>query len=169
MLSINGSPIANPYELGLEWFAEGGDTSPEEDNGSKAEEGRRKRAKSIIVRRDPSFSFQSAPLPNGMHSRTASQTNLFASSSQSTEPASQPEPKTPHGPTTLRLQGTGIGIGTALVTIPTKDGHLLEFDPLQTSPGTLDALEGISDSAKKQAKEEMGRLVLAAVSKWKIA
>ena len=56
----------------------------------------------------------------------------------------------------------------ALVTIPTKDGHLLEFDPLQTSPGTLDALEGITDSAKKQAKEDMARLVQTAMAKWKI-
>jgi hypothetical protein len=57
---------------------------------------------------------------------------------------------------------------SALVTIPTKDGHLLEFDPLQTSPGALDALEGITDSSKKQAREEMGRLMQAAVSKWSI-
>jgi hypothetical protein len=55
-----------------------------------------------------------------------------------------------------------------LVAIPTKDGHLLEFDPLQTSPGALNALEGITDSAKKQARVEMGRLVQAAVDKWKI-
>ena len=57
---------------------------------------------------------------------------------------------------------------SALVAIPTKDGHLLEFDPLQTSPGALDALEGITDSAKKHARAEMGRLMQAAVDKWKI-
>jgi hypothetical protein len=55
-----------------------------------------------------------------------------------------------------------------LLSIPTKDGHLLEFDPLQTSPGALDALDGITASAKKQAKEDVGRLVQAAVDKWKV-
>ena len=57
---------------------------------------------------------------------------------------------------------------SALVAIPTKDGHLLELDPLQMSPGVLDAFEGITDSAKKQARAEIGRLVQAAVDKWKI-
>jgi hypothetical protein len=177
MLSLNGSPLANPYELGLGWFADGGGVSGSDSDEYDAEkvgtkEGeRRKRTKSIIVRRDPSFSFQSAPMPNGhghAHAleRTTSQSTLFPSSSQSahphpskshlTTPRAVPAP-TPRFPST-----------TALVTIPTKDGHLLEFDPLQTSPGTLDALEGITDSAKKQAREEMGRLVQAAVSKWSI-
>lgn len=55
-----------------------------------------------------------------------------------------------------------------MVAIPTKDGHVLEFDPLLTSPGALDALVGITDSAKKQAREEMGRLIQATVDKWKI-
>jgi len=44
----------------------------------------------------------------------------------------------------------------------------LEFDPLQTSPGAIDVLDGITTSAKKQAKAEMGRLVQAAADKWKI-
>jgi hypothetical protein len=76
---------------------------------------------------------------------------------------------TPHLPAPQMALPAFLGTVTALVTIPTKDGHLLEFDPLQTSPGTLDALEGISDSAKKQAREEMARLVQAAVNMWKIA
>jgi hypothetical protein len=37
------------------------------------------------------------------------------------------------------------------------------------SPRALNALVGITDSAKKQAREEMGRLVQAAVNKWSIA
>ena len=52
--------------------------------------------------------------------------------------------------------------------IPTKDGLLLEFDPLMTTPAELDALDGISESAKKQAKEDMTRLVQMALAKWKI-
>jgi hypothetical protein len=175
MLSLNGSPLANPYELGLEWFAGGGVDSDSESNDDEAGEkgagkdgGKRKRAKSIVIRRDPSFSFQSAPMPNSNGRtlrRTTSQSSLFPPSSQSTNPHSSQLSKshiTTPGPTP-RVPST-----TALVTIPTKDGHLLEFDPLQTSPGTLDALEGITDSAKKQAREEMGRLVQAAVSKWSI-
>lgn len=45
---------------------------------------------------------------------------------------------------------------------------MLEFDPLQASPGSIDALNGITESAKKQAKQEMSRLVQTAVDKWKI-
>lgn len=172
MLSLNGSPLANPYELGLEWFAEGGGDSDSDEygDGEKAEGERRKRAKSIVVRRDPSFSSQTAPMSNGhghAHAlqRTTSQSSIFPSSSQSAHPyPSKSHMTTPRAIPTPRVPST-----TALVTIPTKDGHLLEFDPLQTSPGTLDALEGITDSAKKQAREEMGRLVQAAVSKWSIA
>jgi len=78
-----------------------------------------------------------------------------------------PAPQTTNNHTTPRLPHH-LRSFSALVAIPTKDGHLLEFDPLQTSPGALDALEGITDSAKKQARVEMGRLVQAAVDKWKI-
>jgi hypothetical protein len=55
-----------------------------------------------------------------------------------------------------------------MVTVPLADGQLLEFDPLQASPGALDALEGITDSAKKHARDEMVKLVEAAVQRWKI-
>ena len=62
---MNGSPIANPYELGIEWFAEGGEHDDDEEQEMIREGGRRKRVNSIIVRRDPSFSLQAAPFPNG--------------------------------------------------------------------------------------------------------
>ena len=168
MLSMNGSPIANPYGLGMEWFAEGGDHDDDGEQETIREDGKRKRANSIIVRRDPSFSLQAAPFPNGkgLHSRAKSQSNLLSSQSATSSQHPQPKhhPKTPQAPPRLG----NWGFGTALITIPTKDGHLLEFDPLQTSPGAFDALEGISDSAKKHAKEDMGRLVQGALSKWKI-
>jgi len=54
------------------------------------------------------------------------------------------------------------------VTVPTVDGFFLEFNPLLVSPGTLNELEGITEDAKKQAREEMVRLVKEAVSKWTI-
>lgn len=151
MLSVNGSPLANPYELGLEWFAEGGDVDDSDlsmigvEDGGEGDKERRKRVKSIIVRRDPSFSLPSAPIPLPK-----------PISPSTTSHPSNPPPASRSG--TLK----------ALITLPTTDGHLLSFDPLRTSPGTLDALEGISDSAKKQAREEMGRLVRTAVDLWKI-
>jgi hypothetical protein len=195
MLSVNGSPLANPYEFGIGWFkgVAMADTSSDDEDGNDHNDAIKlnggeprtlKRSKSsIVIRRDPSVAFP--PSLNG-HSRTNLQASIFTSSSHSKEdsqsmhlsqslyspsfPASHSQPtpdvsrlnpdKTP-GPTQTRSF-------SALVAIPTKDGHLLEFDPLQTSPGTLDALDGITDSAKKHARAEMGRLVQAAVDKWKI-
>ena len=58
---------------------------------------------------------------------------------------------------------------SAVIRVPTKDGHVLEFDPFLTSPSRLDSLEGITGSAKKQAKEEMSKLVQSALNKWKIS
>ena len=58
---------------------------------------------------------------------------------------------------------------SAVMRIPTKDGHVLEFNPLLASPSELDhALDGITNSAKKQAREDMAKLVQVALSKWKI-
>jgi len=56
-----------------------------------------------------------------------------------------------------------------MVAVPTKDGHVLEFDPLHTTPAEIDALEGITDSAKKQARADIARLVMQAVELWKIS
>jgi hypothetical protein len=188
MLSVNGSPIANPYQFGLGWFkgvalAEEDEPAEEDDmDGTKHSSSRTlKRSKSsIVVRRDPSV------VASNLHSRAPSQASQFtstssqttASSSHSQDNAFKPNP----GPALLfpsfppptatdktpRPVSRHTGSFSALVAIPTKDGHLLEFDPLQTSPGALDALEGITASAKKQARIEMGRLVQAAVDKWKI-
>jgi hypothetical protein len=125
---------------------------------------------------------------NGYHSRTDSQASFYTASSQATSSSSShsgensfashsqpnlsafqfPAPPTTNNQTTPRPALPHRRSFSALVAIPTKDGHLLEFNPLQTSPGALDALEGITDSAKKQARAEMGRLVQAAVDKWKI-
>lgn len=211
MLSVNGSPLANPYEFGMGWFKgvemadqdtdiEDGREEPETGKSNGLAEPRTlKRSKSsIVIRRDPSVAFP--PTLNGFHSRTNSQASLFTGSSQPTSsshsrensqtlqfPHSQPEMQTQpnypsHFPSSYSQpppdraylnpyttpKPTHTRSFSALVAIPTKDGHLLEFDPLQTSPGALDALEGITDSAKKQARAEMGRLVQAAVDKWKI-
>jgi hypothetical protein len=142
----------------------------------------KKTRSNIIIRRGPSILTSDG-------SRTESQLSFYTtpetispsdSQEQSQPPYSTKPPsyssQFPHPPSTqafLEVQ-TPKSIPnhtrsfSALVAIPTKDGHLLEFDPLQTSPGGLEALEGITDSAKKQARMEMGRLVQAAVDKWKI-
>jgi hypothetical protein len=125
MLSINGSPLTNPYELGLDWLA--GTDSPE-PSGAK-DKPAAARAVSIVVRSE------------GTHSRSNSQ------------------------------QGTALAAQasfSARVAVPTRDGHMLEFDPLVTSPMALDRLEGITESAKKQAKEDMSKLLQQAVLKWNI-
>lgn len=208
MLSVNGSPLANPYQFDLGWFRgtemADVDTDPEDSqNGpdSQTEQHALKRTKSsIVIRRDPSVMFPSHL--NGkqdFHSRTNSQSSIrtdpsrslssnhshensrpFQPDSQTQPPAqsylipsihlpsSYSQPTLGTNPTTPKSLRPHTRSFSALVAIPTKDGHLLEFDPLQTSPGALDALEGISDSAKKQARAEMGRLVQAAVDKWKL-
>ncbi|KAF8908902.1 hypothetical protein CPB84DRAFT_1813168 [Gymnopilus junonius] len=188
MLSINGSPLANPYEFGLGWF-KGIEMAELELEEEDPQDEQLRTKSSIIIRRDPSVVF---PM-SGLHSRTDSQTSFYtASSSQTTSSSSSrsrensqaPVPNAPRTnletfrfppakqdngiEATPRPQPSHTRSFSALVAIPTRDGHLLEFDPLQTSPRALDALEGISDSAKKQAKVEMGRLIQATVDKWKI-
>ncbi|KAG9310630.1 hypothetical protein JVU11DRAFT_9198 [Chiua virens] len=80
-------------------------------------------------------------------------------------PTLHPHPRTSHR-SPIRIAPSSSA--SALVSIPTKDGHLLEFDPLMTSPRTLDKLVGITDTAKKQAKDEIARLVKEAVREWAI-
>lgn len=189
MLSLNGSPLANPYQFGPGWFTENATNNEgaHDAHGVNANGQPRtlKRTKSsIIVRQDPSL------LANGRHSRTDSQLSLYAptevaSLTHSREPSQSlhsypgkppsyssqfPNPPAALDPqTTPKTKLHHSTSFSALIAIPTKDGHLLEFDPLQTSPGALEALDGISDSAKKQARLEVGHLVQAAVEKWKVS
>ena len=55
-----------------------------------------------------------------------------------------------------------------LIIIPTVDGHLLEFDPFSTTPAEIDSLEGVSDHAKKMAKEEVVAFISSQMAKWTI-
>ncbi|KAJ7459801.1 hypothetical protein FB451DRAFT_1341614 [Mycena latifolia] len=204
MLSVNGSPIANPYDV---W--------PEETKSGTGQTRTLKRTKSsITIQRDPSFSLANteggSSSSSRIHSRTTSQ-----ASSQTHQPSSslsslngnttvQPQPQplahphmhahtksatqfhqfrfpqpqqysssqptepTPATPAAPRPLAHTRSQSTLPITLSTRDGYVLAFDALQTSPGELDALEGISDSAKKQAREEMRMLVRAAVDKWTI-
>ncbi|KAI0304513.1 hypothetical protein B0F90DRAFT_1809318 [Multifurca ochricompacta] len=154
MLSINGSPLANPYELGLEWLTEG--DAEAEDVPDRAV--LRRTASNIVIRRDPSFvpasNSSDALNHQAVHSRSNSQSQHQPHSRSNLHPGG--------------IAASNSGHMAARVAVPTRDGHLLEFDPLLTSPGALDKLEGITDSAKKQAKEDMSKLVKAAVAKWNI-
>ncbi|KAH7885024.1 hypothetical protein F5I97DRAFT_1810477 [Phlebopus sp. FC_14] len=197
MLSVNGSPLANPYALGLGWFTgdiDGGDDGGDEvssqpskgkDKGKgkeKSQDGphQLKRVNSIVIRRDPSVvlasssSQQSNGHTHNSHSRSNSQSTQPPSAAHSRSNSRTHPPQTDTSTTPklnrkpLPLASVPSSSASALISLPTKDGHLLEFDPLNTSPRALDALVGITDSAKKQAREEMARLVNEAVRKWVI-
>ncbi len=166
LLSVNGSPLAMPTDF-LRYSEEEYDV--EVMNGKSTGNGKDvgKRS-SILIRRDTSqnhqradsqASFYSNPLhvshtPGPQHSRTNSQTIQSHSRSNSQSSIAQSQSAT----SSQQL----------LVRVPTKDGHVLEFDPLTTAPEELDALQGITASAKKQAKDDMIRLVHSALAKWKI-
>ncbi|KAK1231163.1 hypothetical protein PQX77_005689 [Marasmius sp. AFHP31] len=157
MLSINGSPLANP----LTYRTSG--TSEDSDGGSSSNGygGRRlkRTASNISIRPDPLGRPNSQTGFSTTHSRNNSEVTLISPTETHTYDGLPP--KTPDTRFSTMTRSYSVAIST-------KDGHLIEFDPLQTSPGELDALEGITDSAKKQAKEEMGRLVQAAALKWKV-
>jgi len=161
LLSLNGSPLANPFEMGMSWFQRMGNGDADEKSSGRANG---KRANPIFVRRDPSFAVGST---NGFHPHTSSQSSQGTGRSRgNSRSRSKPPPSPPPQPDDIEDPPLRAP-GAAFVAIPTKDGNLLEFDPLMTSPTSLNALEGISDSAKKQAREDMSRLIQAAVDKWK--
>ena len=53
------------------------------------------------------------------------------------------------------------------ISIPTTKGQVLQFDPISMSPGSFEKLPGLTDSAKKHAKDEMMRIVRN-LAKWHI-
>nr|GAT58799.1 predicted protein [Mycena chlorophos] len=170
MFSLNGSPIANPHDV---W--------PDQQPTLK-------RSKStILIQRDPSFTddtrSRSTSQSSSSHQPSSSSTSLF--DGPATHPPNlhertksevkfkqfkfpvAPEPTPPITPAAARRPLVHVRSQSTLpITLSTTDGHVLSFDALQASPGQLDALEGISDSAKKQARQEMRILVQAAVDKW---
>lgn len=181
LMSINGSPLAISHQHG--YFGEAIDEEEEGADNEQSSLGDRrigKRASTIIVRRDPSFSF--APQPNGRIplSRNTSHSSLATASQPTTNSQSHSQPRSQPSSSQLTQHSSSSSVpshppssqsfsqASAVVRVPTRDGHLLEFDPLLTSPDELEALQEITASAKKQAKEDMTRLVHAALAKWKI-
>ncbi|KAI0050423.1 hypothetical protein FA95DRAFT_1555758 [Auriscalpium vulgare] len=176
MLSVNGSPLTNPYVLGLDWL--GGQSPAQPDAAAPATGDERagthtrtlSRSNSgIVIRRDASFASLAepsqttqlstlTPAPRG-HVRSVSHSQLsLPSHSRSNSQHSAGG-----------ISASGSGHVAARVAVPTRDGAVLEFDPLLTSPAALDKLEGLSASAKKQAKEDMRALMQAAVAKWNLS
>ena len=180
--SVNGSPLANPYQLDLKnWFKavvedpESGESrGTQRLNGGGAATGGAgktlKKQRSIIVR-STSSSSSLAATSHGSHSRSASQAStLVGAQSPTIEQAGKDQRKGSTASEQVSLDDPFVGPSfSALVSVQTKDGHVLEFNPLQTSPEELDALEGITESAKKQAKEDMARMIQATFERWRIS
>lgn len=170
MLSVNGSPLANPYQLDLkDWFkavAEGNpDVLDSKRLGVPGAGKTLKKQRSIIVRSASGSSLLGTSDSHGAHSRSASQASTLVGSESQTDVRSTVSQRI-SSPSDDPFAAPTF---SALVSVHTRDGHVLEFNPLQTSPEELDALEGITDSAKKQAKEDMARLIQVTVERWKLS
>ncbi|EIW59581.1 uncharacterized protein TRAVEDRAFT_122090 [Trametes versicolor FP-101664 SS1] len=177
MLSANGSPLANPYQLDLKnWFnlavtdGDGADTEndslPGDTDGSRGLSklgvpggNKLKKQRSIVVRSASNTSVAS----HGGHSRSTSQASTLVASQSSLDT------RISGASNSSQLPLASAPSVSALLSVQTKDGHVLEFNPLQTTPDELDALEGITDSAKKQAKEDMARLIQVTMQRWKLS
>lgn len=170
MLSVNGSPLANPYQLDLkDWFkavAEGNPDVPDSKRLGVPGAGKTlKKQRSIIVRSASGSSLLGTSDSHGAHSRSASQASTLVGSESQTDVRSTVSQRI-SSPSDDPFAAPTF---SALVSVHTRDGHVLEFNPLQTSPEELDALEGITDSAKQQAKEDMARLIQVTVERWKLS
>lgn len=165
LLSVNGSPLMIPSSSYYANSADNSENSLERQllNSSKDSAW----SSNIIVRRDPSFmslSFQEDTRYQPEASQPSSRSYI---SSQITQAESlNPNELSHHQQDSQPLIRPSV---SAIIRVPTKDGHVLEFDPLLTSPEELDIVQGITDSAKKQAKEDMVRLVHSTLTKWKIS
>ncbi|KAG8699632.1 hypothetical protein FRC09_006492 [Ceratobasidium sp. 395] len=184
LLSANGSPLANPLDPGY-------DIPPEDqldlDSGKQSKSPKprlnlSKSKSSIRIRpnhprsatsisqvlgqsqsgaiRHPSASSTSTLVSN--HDFPPSNSSTLNSHSHHESASGKTEPLQPHTPPRIQRSAS------AVVLLPTTSGEVLELDPLLASPGAVDALEGISDSAKKMAKEEMVRFVTEAVARWNV-
>lgn len=160
LMSVNGSPLANPLQQGFAAVPEEGG----EDDANQATQTLR-RSRSIVIRRGPSTILGSSQ-PSGSHSRVPSQSSMTRSERSSSHTTHSSTDSFSSIPTS---ENVPLDYPSAFMRVPTKDGLVLEFDPLSTSPDELDALEGITDSAKKQAKEDMTRLVQTALARWKLS
>lgn len=155
-LKQKGKFTGNPHYFGNAGELPGVREEAEREAGSGDAGSGVRRVNSITVRRQPSSAdFHSGPKPtavrappDGRHSRTERIGPLDSTATGS-------------------LPGWQPFLAQVQVTVPTVDGFFLELNPLLVSPGALNDLEGITEDAKKQAREEIGRIVGEAVNKWK--
>ncbi|KIM28906.1 hypothetical protein M408DRAFT_125196, partial [Serendipita vermifera MAFF 305830] len=68
--------------------------------------------------------------------------------------------------TSTAVSNSSSGSG-ALITVATHKGEMIQFDPLLTSPGTLERMPDLTDSAKKQVRDDTARIVQA-LAKWRL-
>ncbi|TFK52516.1 hypothetical protein OE88DRAFT_1807405 [Heliocybe sulcata] len=161
LLSVNGSPLSNPVSNVLSGDEKVAGPSHHPNVNAHV----LKRVNSITILKNPAPPSKDGPPhsrgnaqaakppsiskpPSSSHARTHSRTDSASSNSD-------PAPSTP-------------APARALISVPIRDGRILQFDPLEASPAMLDELEGITDSAKKQARDDMAKLVRAALDKWKL-
>ncbi|CAG7846532.1 SubName: Full=Uncharacterized protein {ECO:0000313/EMBL:CCA67837.1} [Serendipita indica DSM 11827] len=62
---------------------------------------------------------------------------------------------------------TAVSSTGTLITISTSKGQTVQFDPLMASPGSLDRIPDLTESAKKQVREDTARIVQA-LHKWRL-
>ncbi|PAV17339.1 Nbl1 borealin amino-terminal [Pyrrhoderma noxium] len=156
LLSVNGSPVSYPsnFEDAL-------------NDGGEEERPTLRKQKSIVIRKNPSFNFardkdssdpSTQPSKLGLQTqRSRSPTRVGHSSSGSGSSASS-----------VPSVESFVSKPSALIRVPTKDGLILEFDPMLSTPDELDSLEGITDDAKRQAREDMTLLVQETLARWKL-
>ncbi|KAB5596375.1 Nbl1/borealin family, amino-terminal protein [Ceratobasidium theobromae] len=186
LLSVNGSPLANPLDPDYDVLP---DDQLELDGGKavrspKPKLNLSKQTPSIRIRPNYSRSAvslwqQGAPIRHPSASSTStlvsydlppSNSSTLNSHSGVPQSASGKLPSSsstshlnvPHTPPKIRRTAS------AVVMLPTTTGEVIELDPLSTSPGTVDALEGLTASTKKMAKEEMVKFVTEAVARWNV-
>ncbi|KZT19526.1 hypothetical protein NEOLEDRAFT_1245788 [Neolentinus lepideus HHB14362 ss-1] len=159
LLSVNGSPLANPL-----WNGMNGHDKMEGPSNRPGFNGRgHKRVNSITILKN--LSSRAGP----SHSRTNSQAEKPISSSKpSSSSHNRTHTRTDSASSTSDHAPPTPAPARAFVSVPIRDGRVLQFDPLEASPTMLDELEGITESAKKQARDDMAKLVKAALDKWKL-
>ncbi|PVG00246.1 hypothetical protein CPB86DRAFT_782836 [Serendipita vermifera] len=59
------------------------------------------------------------------------------------------------------------GSSAAVITVSTQHGQTIQFDPLTASPGALDRMPDLTDSAKKQVRDDTARIIQA-LGKWRL-
>jgi hypothetical protein len=55
----------------------------------------------------------------------------------------------------------------AMITVATSRGQTVQFDPLATSPGSLERMPDLTESAKKQVRDDTARIIQA-LGKWRL-